>query len=276
MNDATHTSVGPHFLIAGYGAEGVMTVALLEQSEWMQADKVRKDSIHFVRLEKQMNTKNISEMLAGIVIVFILGSDDDISAPPSALELALQCRKNGITCFTALTITAPPGQMDVATESLCNLSSNFLPFPAKKPVNNLISCFLLKEAVMTIIGPLLGYGLVSVDSEDMRLMLSHGRNIHFGLGMAEGENRAVVAAQRAIKFAPEVRQAKSIIGNITHGSDFVWKEYTAVSNLLQQTAGDDCVFVLCTTPDVAMQRELRVGISCVTKAQPSNTALIFS
>lgn len=264
-NSTTDTKTGPQFLIASYGVEGITAMNLLAHSEWLQADKERKDNVNFLQLEIHMKTARITEILSDIDMAFILGSDDDITAPPSALALALQCRENDIPCFTALIITALPGQMDIATGSLCNLSSNILQIPAKNPVDNMISCLLLKEAVMTVIGPLLGCWLVGVDMEDLKLMLRHGRIVHLGVGIAKGENRAAEAAQRAIQCLPAIPHVKSIFGNITCGSNFAMKEYSTISDILAEAPGGNFVYVLCTTLDVAMEEELRVGLICVTE-----------
>ncbi len=156
MNDSHLTPTDPRFLIAGYGVIGIGAMILIEHSDWFQSTKGLKDNIAFMKLDTPMNTRRIHETLSGIDMVFILGSDDDITAPPSALMLAMQCMELGITCFTALTITAPPGQMDIATESLCNLSSQCLQFPDTIPVDQLNSYFRLVETVKTVIHPLLG------------------------------------------------------------------------------------------------------------------------
>lgn len=156
MNDAHRASSDPRFLIAGYGVIGIGAMVLIEHSDWFQSTKGLKDNIAFIKLETPMNTRRIHDRLSGIDVVFILGSDDDITAPPSALMLAMQCRDLGITCFTALTITAPPGQMDVATESLCNLSSQCLQFPDTQPVDQLTSYIRFVETVKSVIGQLLG------------------------------------------------------------------------------------------------------------------------
>lgn len=156
MNDSLQTPSGPRFLIAGYGIEGIVTTQVIQHSDWFQLTTGAKDNIAFIKLETPVNTRRIHEMLSGIDMVIILGSDDGITAPPSALMLAKQCMELGITCYAALTITAPPGQMDIATESLCKLSTQSLQFRDTQPVDNLNSCMRLEQAVKTIIGPLLG------------------------------------------------------------------------------------------------------------------------
>lgn len=171
MNDSRRTRSGLRFLIAGYGVEGIVATTLIEHSEWFQSTKGSNDNITFIKLDTPTNTKRIHDMLAGVDMVFILGSDDDITAPPSALILAMQCKELGITCVTALTITAPPGQKDIATESLCNLSSHCLQFPDTQPVDNLNSCIRLLEAVQTIIGKQLGGSLSDFDLDDFRTVL---------------------------------------------------------------------------------------------------------
>lgn len=197
-------------------------------------------------------------------MVFILGSDDESTTPASALELVRQCKEKNIHCFTVLTVKTPANQMDTATISLCNLSNNILLLSADKLTGNLSSCNYLKEAIATIVGPLVGKSLIGVDMEDIQSQLNHGKIIHFAAGIARGNNRATNAAKLAIQHLPEIHQARAIIGNITFCSDFSLEEYSAVSHFLDETVRDNCTILLCMTQDKEINEEVHVAFICIS------------
>ena len=260
MNDTEYTKNSPHFLIAGYGVEGITAAALLEHSEWLQSVENWQHGISFMKLGAEKDTTQIASILSDIDMVFILGSDDDITASPAALQLAKQCKDNGIFCLTALTIIATPNQMDSATESLCNLSSHCLLFPDTRPVDKLNSYLRLLETMKAFIGPLRGRGLIGVDMDDIRSVLNRGKDVCFSYGSAQGENRAQQAAQFAIQRLPEIRDAKSILCNITTGTDLTMAEVAIAGDLVREACNDYCIAVIVTTLDTTTDSRFQVTL----------------
>lgn len=263
MNDTEYTKTRPHFLIAGYGVEGITAAALLEHSERLASVENRQHCINFMKLGEETHTKRIPDILTDIDMVFILGSDDDITAPPSALALALQCRENGIPCFTALTITALPGQMDIATASLCDLSSNILQFPAVKPVDNCISCYLLNEAVLNITDLLLSEGMVGIDFEDVTLTLKKGHTAHFGIGTSKGKDRATHAVKMAFKMLPKSINAKGILCRIAAGASLHLDEWGNVTEFISAQYNEDCFFIAGTAFYENMEDEIKISLTAL-------------
>jgi cell division protein FtsZ len=264
MTDITHTPSGPHFLIAHYGVDGAVATALLAQASWLQPEHGLSGNVTFTSLNHVTDIDSISQALAGIDMVFILGSDNDSTTPTSALELARQCKEKNIRCFTVLTVKKPENQMDTTTTSLRNVSNNILLLSAEKLSGDFSSCNYLKEAIATIVGPLVGKSLIGVDMEDMQSQLNHGKIIHFAAGTAQGNNRATNAAKLAIQHLPEIHQARAIIGNITFGSDFSLEEYSVVSHFLDETVRNNCTLLLCMTQDKEINEEVLVAFICVS------------
>jgi cell division GTPase FtsZ len=264
MNDTTHTTTGPRFLIAGYGSEGALAMNLFAHTEPLLSEQ-RNNHTTYLTLGETSNTKVQPEQLDGIDMVFILGSDDDTSAPPSALKLATLCNEKNIHCFTMLSFSDPAGAMDVATKSLCELSNNVLLLPFNRPVDNLVSCNMLKAAVATIIDPLVTQGLVGVDLQDMQHLLSLGKQTCFSLSFAQGEGRAIEATKNTIGRLPVFREAVAIIGNITCETDFGLEEYDKITDEIHTAAGSNCVVAMITTPHIANKEEILLTLMCVMK-----------
>lgn len=265
MNDVTQPAqTGPRFLIAVYGLEGIGAMALLADSASQPASK-RNNHTTYINLDQTRSFRHMPGYLEGIDRVFILGSDDGITAPPSALELALQCREKNIGCFTMLSISNPSEQMDVATESLCNLASNALLLPFNRPVDNLTSCNLLKAAVATIMDPLLIRGMVGVDIQDVEDWLKQGKRVHFSLATAKGAHRATEAAELAIRRMPAIQDAVAIIGTITCGSDLSIEEYSAIRNNIHAAANSECLVSTLTTAHEEFPGEIQLTLMCVMR-----------
>lgn len=255
----------PHFfLVAAYGVEGIAAMALIADKESSLSGK-RNSRTTYLNLGQITNTENLSAHLDGIVMVFILGSDDDITVPSSALSLALQCSERGIRCFTMLSISDPSGQLDTATQSLCGLSSNILLLPFTRPVDKLASCNLLKSAVTTIIDPVLILGFVGVDFDDIQFILEKGTKTHFSLAFASGENRATEAAEFAINRLPSIHDAAAILVTITCGPNFGLDEFSAIGERLEVVVDSSSFVVLCTPLDPEKAGEIQLTLMCVMR-----------
>lgn len=263
MNDTEYTKTCPHFLIAGYGVEGITAAALLEHSEWLASVENRQHCINFMKLGEETNIKRIPDILTDIDMVFILGGYDDIAAPPAALELAEQCKEKGIICLTALTIIATPGHIDIATDSLCNLSSNVLRNRFERPVDNCISCYLLNEAVLNIIDLLLSKGMVGIDFEDVKMVLKKGHTAHFGIGTSKGKDRAIHAVKMAFTMLPKSINAKGILCKITAGASLNFDEFENVTAFISAQYGEDCFFIAGTAFYENMEDEIKISLTAL-------------
>lgn len=86
-------------------------------------------------------------------------------------------------------------------------------------------------------------GLINLDFNDIRTVMSEMGMAFMGIGRAEGENRAVEAAQRAISSPLlediHIDGAKGLLINITAGPDLTLYEVNEAASLIQKDAHED-------------------------------------
>ena len=122
---------------------------------------------------------------------------------------------------------------------------------------------VLRQAVQSISDLILVPGLVNLDFADVRtIMQSHGKAI-MGTGIAQGESRAVVAAQRAIEsplLEASVHGAQGVLINITGGADMSLYEVHEASSAVQLAAHPEAQIIFGAVIDEHMGDALRVTV----------------
>jgi cell division protein FtsZ len=122
---------------------------------------------------------------------------------------------------------------------------------------------VLRQAVQSISDLILVPGLVNLDFADVRtIMQSQGKAI-MGTGIADGESRAVVAAQRAIEsplLEASVHGAQGVLINITGGSDMSLYEVHEASSAVQLAAHPEAQIIFGAVIDEHMGDALRVTV----------------
>ncbi len=107
-------------------------------------------------------------------------------------------------------------------------------------------------------------GLINVDFADVRTVMSEMGMAMMGTGKAQGEDRAVVAAEAAVSSPlledVNLSGARGILVNITAGMDMTIGEFDEVGNTVKQFASDNATVVVGTVIDPDMSGEMRVTI----------------
>ncbi|SIN74704.1 cell division protein FtsZ [Sulfurivirga caldicuralii] len=107
-------------------------------------------------------------------------------------------------------------------------------------------------------------GLINVDFEDVRTVMSQQGYALMGVGAATGENRARAAAEKAIRNPlledVNVKGARGVLVNVTAGMDFTMQEWEEVGKLVEEVAGPDSEVIVGTSIDPNMENELRVTV----------------
>ena len=118
-------------------------------------------------------------------------------------------------------------------------------------------------------------GMINVDFEDLRTVMTERGMAMMGVGHATGEDRAIKAAQKAIANPLlediSVSGAKGLLVNITSGMDFTLGEFNEVGDVIDQVAAADAKVIIGTSIDESMQDEIRVtvvatGLDSVTQS----------
>jgi cell division protein FtsZ len=107
-------------------------------------------------------------------------------------------------------------------------------------------------------------GLVNLDFADVKTTMSKAGMAIMGIGSASGENRAVIAAERAISHPLlediSINGAKGVLMNITSTSDLTMEEMTEASDRIYNEVGEDAEIIWGTVVDDSLGDEMRVTL----------------
>ena len=126
-------------------------------------------------------------------------------------------------------------------------------------------------------------GLINVDFADVRTVMSEMGMAMMGTGKAQGEDRAVVAADAAVSSPlledVNLSGARGILVNITAGMDMTIGEFDEVGNTVKQFASDNATVVVGTVIDPDMSGEMRVtivatGLGHTTREEATRVQLV--
>lgn len=115
-------------------------------------------------------------------------------------------------------------------------------------------------------------GDVNVDFADVRTVMSNRGAALMGTGRAEGDARAVDAAQEAI-CSPlldnvSINGATGVLVNITGGPDLTIDEVTTINSIIQEAAGEDGEMIFGVVHDTKLKGTLRVTVIATGFGEP--------
>ena len=224
--------------------------------------------------------EQIAESLTGAHMVFItagMGGGTGTGAAPIVAEVA---REMGI--LTVAVVTKPFGfegkRLKVAEAGIVELQKN---------VDSLI--VILNDKLMDVLGDdvsmeeafkaadnvlrnavggiaeIINYpGLVNVDFEDVRTVMSEMGMAMMGSASASGVDRARIAAEQAVASplleGVNLSGAKGVLVNITATCSLKMKEVNEVMNTVREFAADDAHIIFGAVYDEGMGEEIRVTV----------------
>ncbi|MBL9099079.1 MAG: cell division protein FtsZ [Alphaproteobacteria bacterium] len=121
-------------------------------------------------------------------------------------------------------------------------------------------------------------GLINLDFADVRTVMSEMGTAMMGMGEAEGERRAIEAAEAAISNplldVSSMKGAKGVLINITGGMDLTLYEVDEAANKIRQEVDPDANIIVGSTFDERLNGRMRVsvvatGIATEVKSQSS-------
>ena len=123
---------------------------------------------------------------------------------------------------------------------------------------------VLKEAVKGISDLILVPGLINLDFADVKTIMSVGGMAIMGSGSAEGDDRAIEAAQNAISSPlledNSIEGARGVLINITGGPDMALFEVDEAATLIQEKTHQDSHIIFGAVVDEKMKKEIRVTV----------------
>ncbi|MEM6372999.1 MAG: cell division protein FtsZ, partial [Pseudomonadota bacterium] len=107
-------------------------------------------------------------------------------------------------------------------------------------------------------------GLINLDFADVRAVMDEMGKAMMGTGEAEGEDRAIQAAEKAIAnpLLDEIslRGAKGVLINITGAHDLTLFELDEAANRIREEVDPDANIIVGSTLDTAMEGMMRVSV----------------
>jgi cell division protein FtsZ len=123
---------------------------------------------------------------------------------------------------------------------------------------------VLLQAVRGISDLITVHGLINLDFADVRTIMSEMGMAMMGAAIAQGENRAVEAAQKAISSPlleeVSINGARGVLINITGGPDLSLHEVNEAATLIQEEADDDANIIFGAVIDESMGDEIRITV----------------
>ena len=209
----------------------------------------------------------IAEAIKGADMVFVtsgMGGGTGTGAAPIVAEIA---KEMGI--LTIGVVTKPFAfegrvRMKNATEGIKNLQENvdtLITVPNDKLLQivsqntSMMDAFsmadnVLKQGIQSISDLIKMPGLINLDFADVSSIMKDKGLAYIGIGSAQGENRAIKAAQEAIQsplLETAITGAKGILLNIASGGDLTLFEVNDASNLVTELCDPEANIIFGTS-----------------------------
>jgi cell division protein FtsZ len=206
------------------------------------------------------DTDTIIQALSGADMIFVttgLGGGTGTGAAPVLASLASE-----LGALTIAVVTKPfrfegkkrAAQAEAGIDALRECVDTVITIPnerllsiidRKTPLTDAFTLAddVLRQAIQGISDLILVPGLINLDFADVKTIMSGMGVAMMGTGMAEGDGRAMQAAQRAVSSPlledSSVHGARGVIINVTGGPDLSLMEVNEASCVIQEAAHED-------------------------------------
>ena len=122
---------------------------------------------------------------------------------------------------------------------------------------------VLRQAVQAISDIINNTGFINMDFADVIAVMQNAGHAHMGIGRANGQQKAQEAAQRAISsplLETTITGAKGILVNVAGSSSMSLEEVEQATNLIQEAADPDALFIFGATFDERLDDEIVVTV----------------
>ena len=227
------------------------------------------------------NADDISKILQGSDMVFItagMGGGTGTGAAPVVARIA---REMGV--LTVAVVTKPfdfeGGKKKLLAEGGINklreevdtlivIPNQYLLniVDRRTPIREafLMADDVLRQGVQGISELITQAGEINIDFADVRTIMSGQGDALMGIGMGEGDNRAVDAATNAINNPlledARIEGARGILVSVTGGEDFSMAEYEEVIKIITANAHKDALIIPGVAMDSEMEDEVKVTV----------------
>jgi cell division protein FtsZ len=123
---------------------------------------------------------------------------------------------------------------------------------------------VLRQAIQGLSDLMLVPGLINLDFADVRAIMSGMGAAVMGTGLAEGQERAVNAARRAISSPllerASVTGARGVIINVTGGTDLSLIEVSEAASIVQEAADEEATIIFGAVLDPALTGKVKITV----------------
>jgi len=227
------------------------------------------------------DTEKIIQVLAGADMVFIttgLGGGTGTGAAPVIASLAGE-----LGALTIAVVTKPfkfegrkrHAQAERGLEALRACVDTIITIPNDRlltiidrttPLTDAFATAddVLRQAIQGISDLILVPGLINLDFADVKTIMAGMGLAMMGTGVAEGQDRALEAARRAISSplleGASVNGARGVIINVTGGPDLSLVEVSEASSIVQEAAHEDANIIFGAVVDPALKGKVKITV----------------
>jgi cell division protein FtsZ len=227
------------------------------------------------------DTDNIIQALSGADMIFVttgLGGGTGTGAAPVIASLASE-----LGALTIGVVTKPfrfegkkrAIQAEAGLEALRDCVDTIITIPNERLLSiidrktSLTDAFtladdVLRQAIQGISDLILVPGLINLDFADVKTIMSGMGVAMMGTGMAEGDGRAMDAAQKAIASPlledGSVTGARGVIINVTGGPDLSLMEVNEASCVIQEAAHEDANIIFGAVVDPTLTGKVKITV----------------
>jgi cell division protein FtsZ len=227
------------------------------------------------------DTDKIMEALEGADMVFVtagLGGGTGTGAAPIVASLAAE-----LGALTVAVVTKPfvfEGRVRImqaerGLRELHECVDTVLAIPNERLLHTVdkntrfLDAFVLaddvlRQGVQGISDLITIPGIINLDFADVKEIMSGMGMALMGTGVAEGNNRAIEAAQRAIASPlleeTSIEGARGVLINITGGSDLTLHEVNAAAHMIYESADEDAHIIFGSVIDEAMNGKMKLTV----------------
>jgi cell division protein FtsZ len=239
------------------------------------------------------DTEKVLQALDGADMIFVttgLGGGTGTGAAPVIASLASE-----LGALTVAVVTRPfrfegrkrQIQAERGLEALRDCVDTIITIPNERLLTiidrttPLVEAFataddVLRQAIQGISDLILVPGLINLDFADVKTIMAGMGFAMMGTGVAEGQDRAIEAARRAISSplleGASVNGARGVIINVTGGPDLSLVEVSEASSIVQEAADEDANIIFGAVVDPILKGKVKITVIATGFALPVSTA----
>lgn len=226
------------------------------------------------------NRNEIMESLKGADMIFItagMGGGTGTGAAPVVAEIAKELGILTVGVVTKpFTFEGPKRlkQAELGIEALKEKVDTLVTIPNDRLLQvadkktTMVEAFImadevLKQGIQGISDLIAVPNLINLDFADVKTIMHDKGIAHMGIGKASGDNRATEAAKQAIRsplLETSIEGAKSVLLNITGGSDLGIFEVNEAADLIRASVDKDANIIFGAGIDESLKEEIKITV----------------